>query len=300
MRRLVLVAATLGLTGGLLAGSAQAALWLLFSKTVAHPGESVVVRTAGNGAFRKALETGELRSGPPLRLFLVREAVADRVRSPADGRLVVVGRLAIDRRGNGRLRFSVPNLVAGSYTARLHCVPCASYSAGRTLLPVGPLPGPFRIAEPVPVVKTCETAQHGEIPPGWERTNAVRAGPLTLFFFQPVASLRSAQFAAVRGRRGHFRPTKVLALVAGRSPVTLRVPRAERRSVGLLYRLPRLPRAARIVDALPLVRFQPCLSAETQFGGGFVVAGARCAHLEVLLEKRSEPMSLDVPFGARC
>jgi len=39
---------------------------------------------------------------------------------------------------------------------------------------------------------------------------------------------------------------------------------------------------------------------DTQFNGGFVVAGARCAHFDVRIDGRTEPFRLDVPFGAAC
>jgi hypothetical protein len=36
------------------------------------------------------------------------------------------------------------------------------------------------------------------------------------------------------------------------------------------------------------------------FGGGFVVSKRMCAHLEVSLTGRADPIPLAVPFGAAC
>ena len=122
----------------LLAPAASASLWLTFSTTRAPPGTVVTARTFGRGS---------LAAVPPdtrLRVFLVRAGEQD-VTSPADRRLVPLGELTVDARGNGRLRFEVPDVAPGDYTTYTHCPPCAASSAGRELLPTGP-ERPFVVA----------------------------------------------------------------------------------------------------------------------------------------------------------
>jgi|ERR671924_265787 hypothetical protein len=135
MRRRVVVIAAAALATAGVAGAASAALSLTFDRAAAAPGETVVARTAGKGAFARALRATVRRSPP--RVFLVDPAEAEQVRSPADARLVELGRLRIDRRGNGRLEFVVPDVSRGEYTTLIYCRPCARYSDGRALLPAG-------------------------------------------------------------------------------------------------------------------------------------------------------------------
>lgn len=44
----------------------------------------------------------------------------------------------------------------------------------------------------------------------------------------------------------------------------------------------------------------PSGAPHTQFNGSFVVAGARCAQLEIAVRGLPEPISVTVPFGAAC
>jgi hypothetical protein len=99
---------------GLLATTASAALWLTFSTTTATPGTLITVRTLGEGSL--ATVPAEAR----LPVFLVR-ADAE-VTSPDDDRLIPLGELTVDGRGNGELRFRVPDVPAATtrptHTAR--------------------------------------------------------------------------------------------------------------------------------------------------------------------------------------
>jgi hypothetical protein len=59
----------------------------------------------------------------------------------------------------------------------------------------------------------------------------------------------------------------------------------------------------RIRDGLTAVTFDFCTNGEhphQHFGGGFVVSKRMCAHLEVRVSGRADPIPLDVPFGAAC
>jgi len=78
-----------------------------------------------------------------VRVFFAPADEASAITSPKDTRLVYIGRLRIDDEGNGYLHFKVPEVAAGDYTTFLHCPRCASGSAGRELLPGGPVVGSF-------------------------------------------------------------------------------------------------------------------------------------------------------------
>jgi hypothetical protein len=131
------VAATT-LAAAMLAEGASGALFLTFSSTKAEPGEVVIAHTAGNGALARIP-----KSSPPLRVFLVPVDEADRIVSPSDNRLVALGRLRVDRKGDGSLRFTVPDVTPGNYTTLTYCVPCAPFSGGARWAPTGPFQGSF-------------------------------------------------------------------------------------------------------------------------------------------------------------
>jgi hypothetical protein len=138
MSRRLLVVTAAAPTSLAWTGSASAALYLLFSTTRAPPGSLVTVRTAGEGALP------DIPSGsPPLRVFLAPVDAAEQIQSPEDERLVLLGRLRVDREGNGNLQFRVPDVAPGEYVTLAHCVPCAPFSVGRELVPTGPFPSPF-------------------------------------------------------------------------------------------------------------------------------------------------------------
>ena len=131
VRRLLALGLAALAVAALTAGIAQAALWLNFSRASAAPGEVVFVRTAGTGALAGARTR-------PVRVYLAPSAVAAQIRSTRDHRLVLLGRLRIDRKGTGHLRFVTPRVRAGNYKTLMHCPDCARYSNGRTLFQSGP------------------------------------------------------------------------------------------------------------------------------------------------------------------
>lgn len=137
VRRLVVLGLAALAAAALTAGVAQAALWLNFSRASAEPGEVVFVRTAGTGALAGARSR-------PVRVFLAPSAVAAQIRSTRDRRLVLLGRLRIDRKGTGHLRFVTPSVKPGYYKTLMHCPDCGRYSNGRTLFQSGPSQ-PFRV-----------------------------------------------------------------------------------------------------------------------------------------------------------
>jgi hypothetical protein len=163
--------------------------------------------------------------------------------------------------------------------------------------PAGP-PGAF--------VRTCESSVDGDLGDGW-RARSVVAGPLALVALRHAATQPAADF---RRRGGGYQGLKVLAVVEAGATVTLTVPTAERRHLALLYD----PAAwnednrYRLGDGDTAVTFQACPPAQTppgaggtQFNGGFLVAGARCAALEVSTPAWRTPRRVTVSFGAgRC
>jgi hypothetical protein len=294
VRRLIVIALLGALLAALVAGSAHAALGLLFSKTSAEPGDVVFVRTGGNGALLQARRRGETKRWP-LRVFMVAKADADSIRSTRDARLTPLGRLTVDPKGNGRLRFDTPNLPPGDYATLIYCRSCVRYSNGRALLPGGPFSRPFRIG---PALRSCETSVYGNLPTGWEH-NSVRAGP---FWLVGVRGYAARAFEPVRP--GYYGGVKVLLAVDNGVTATISVPPSERANVTLRYDRalmsggPWTIRRGRVATT-----FEACAPGDyphTQFNGGFLVRGARCAHLEISVQGRPEPMQVAIPFGAAC
>jgi hypothetical protein len=107
-----LVVLLIGVHGASVAPPANAALWLELDPTSGPPGTEVRGRTGGNGAFPQAL------AGREFRLWML-DAALD-VGSADRDSLVPVGSLRVNADGDG-----------------VRCVPCAPFSGGRRLLPVG-------------------------------------------------------------------------------------------------------------------------------------------------------------------
>jgi hypothetical protein len=90
--------------------------------------------------------------------------------------------------------------------------------------------------------------------------------------------------------------------------VTVSIPSAYRSRLAFVYALDSSGRnlarwAMRVVDGQSAVTFNPCTGvepAQTQFGGGFVVAGSQCAHLEIRVAGRPDPLPIALPFGRAC
>lgn len=120
--------------------------------------------------------------------------------------------------------------------------------------------------------------------------------------------------------RSHHEALKIYVIVKAGARVTLAVPRAHRRHLGLLYDnesssgRPVGPYFSyRVSDGDSAVRFEACGRDERPFGsrppggpytafpGGMVVAGPRCVPLEVRVEGRRRPLRRVFSFGAgRC
>ena len=156
--------------------------------------------------------------------------------------------------------------------------------------------------------RTCATSVYGTIDdPTWKQHSTI-AGPLVFYYADQFA-----RQAPNSGRNGLYPGQKLLVLVRRGTVATVVVPEPARRYVSLLYDPAAWNdrNAYRIEDGETAVRFKACRKGEaspaggpptamTQFNGGFVVAGAHCAPLEVLVRKRPViPVTLS--FGAgRC
>jgi hypothetical protein len=155
-------------------------------------------------------------------------------------------------------------------------------------------------------VRTCESSVYGELGDGWRRDSVI-AGPLAFVALREAARGPAGEFR----RRGSGYPgQKVLVVVEAGATVTVTVPAAERRHLALLYDPASWNErnSYRIADGQPAVTFQACPAEQqpagadgTQFNGGFVVAGPRCATLEVSTPAAPTPRRVAVSFGAgRC
>jgi hypothetical protein len=163
-------------------------------------------------------------------------------------------------------------------------------------------------------VRTCETNVYGTLDPrGW-REHSVVAGPLVFWAADDYAGQPASLFTPVRGRSDRYRGLKLLVLVRPDAVATVVVPASARRKVALLYN----PAAwndrneYRIEDGDSAVGFEACKKGETigtgsplnemtQFNGGFLVAGARCVPLDVLVRGQPRAIRVTLSFGAgRC
>jgi hypothetical protein len=303
MRRWLLLA-ILGAAGFVaVAHSARAALFLIFNRQTAPIGTSVSARTpmATNAVLRKLLREGVLRKHP-LRVFLAPDADVASIRSVRDPRLTPVGAVHVDRRGRGRLTFSMPNVAPGEYRTLLQCVPCRTGAPARALVPSGPFRNALGVVDGPPLLRDCSTSVGGDLPSDWRRYT-VAAGPLTLYYWNASTLTNSGAFRA--RAPGRYEPIKILALVSGPRTVTLSVPLGERRKVALVYGpVSERRQAIRVSDGRAATTFQGCPfysdSEDTQFNGGFVVAGAQCATFDVRVEGLRDAMKLSVPFGTSC
>lgn len=153
------------------------------------------------------------------------------------------------------------------------------------------------------IVRRCGSAQGGRLDPDWRR-DAVTVGLISFYAFEPFP-MSGRPFQPVRP--GYYRPFKVLALVKTGAVVTVVVPESERQYVSLVYDQkvrPAVPRTGmRVRDGHYSVVFRACRGVDqenTQFGGGFVVAGPRCSRLEVSVAGEDGSRDVRLPFGRSC
>jgi hypothetical protein len=207
----------------------------------------------------------------------------------------------------GRRRRWPPALAAAALAVALTACTAekpAGRPAGTTTAPATPAtaaPGP-----PGAFVRTCQDSVYGDLGDGW-RTRSVVVGPLAFVALRDAATQPASDF---RRRDGRYQGLKALAVVEAGAIVTVTVPAAERRHLALLYDPAawREDNRYRIADGDTAVTFRSCPPAQTppgaggtQFNGGFLVDGPRCATLEVSTPAWKAPWRVTVSFGAgRC
>jgi hypothetical protein len=163
-------------------------------------------------------------------------------------------------------------------------------------------------------VRTCEASVYGTLDdPTW-RKHSVIAGPLVFYSADQYAEQPASLFAPVPAQNGHYAGQKLLVFVRRGAVATVIVPESQRRYAALLYNPADFndSNEYRIEDGESAVTFKACkkgeaspvggpLNAMTQFNGGFIVAGARCLLLEVLVRGEQRTIPVTLSFGAgRC
>jgi hypothetical protein len=162
--------------------------------------------------------------------------------------------------------------------------------------------------------RNCETSAYGTLDsPAW-RKHSIIAGPLVFYYADQFAEQPGSLFASIPGKDGYYAGQKLLVLVRRDVVATVVVPEPGRRFTALLYNPAAWNdrNAYRIEDGESAVTFKACkkgetppvgapVNAMTQFNGGFVVVGARCVPLEVLVHGKKRAIPVKLSFGAgRC
>src|SRR5215211_7484803 len=136
------------------AAGATRPISLVLDKPAAEPHALVVAKTAGVGALRG------------LRKRVLRLSLAS----------VPLGRLSIDRKGNGRLRFEVPNVAPGVYELLLRGLP-------RRAAPQRV--GSFKVVEGAPPLRGCNRSVFGGIDAD-RVAQSLGFGPVKLIGYDPA------------------------------------------------------------------------------------------------------------------
>lgn len=156
--------------------------------------------------------------------------------------------------------------------------------------------------EPAPHVRTCSTSQFGNLGQGW-RERALIAGHVA--FVGMKGGYR--RMAPEQLESGRAMALKVLVVAdANAAPTVTIAPRSRAHAAlgynGIRNRTGGVP----LADGTESVRFQAChpvrprepWNSGTQFGGYFLVAGARCVHIDVATQ--GTVLRRRLSFGARC
>ena len=159
------------------------------------------------------------------------------------------------------------------------------------------------------VVRTCESSVYGTLDTAGWRQHSIVAGPITFYYADGYAQQPASEYAPVPGNGDRYRGQKMLALVRPGATATVVVPEAEQAFAALLYDPADWNdrNAYRMDEGESAVTFRACkegqgspsggpLNAMTQFNGGFVVAGARCVPLDILVPGRSQSIRVTLPL----
>jgi hypothetical protein len=244
----------------------------------------VVAGTAGSAPPTVSFVAAQAAPGQSVsvRVAGVRAGWARLQLSP--GGVVLDPLFRVSRRGTARFRATVPNVPPSDYRLAVVRNRRTLARSSRSL----------RIVDPPPGARGCESSVYGDLRSDWEQ-GSLRAGPIA---FVGMARGVSADYVA-----RHNKVIKVLVVVDNGAVVTLRVADADRGGVALRYTR---RGATRVADGLPAVTFRACTPGEwgprphTHFNGSFIVDRARCAHLDVHIQGRAEPIPVAISFGAPC
>lgn len=160
---------------------------------------------------------------------------------------------------------------------------------------------PALAEEPEPYVRTCSTSQFGDLGRGWRERAAV-AGHVAF-----VGLSRYRRVATERLGPGRAMPLKVIVVVDPNAAPTVTIAARSRAYAALGYNgIRHNGTGVPLADGTQSVRFQACHPVRsrepwnrgTQFGGYFLVAGARCVHIEVATQ--GAVLRRKLSFGGRC
>jgi hypothetical protein len=157
--------------------------------------------------------------------------------------------------------------------------------------------------ESEPYVRTCSTSAYGDLGRGW-RENAVIAGHLA--FVGMKRGYNRMYLDPVGAGKGN--PLKVLVVVDPNAAPTVTIAPRSRAYAALGYNSIRRKDSTGVplAEGTESVRYQGCRLVRsrepwnrgTQFPGYFLVAGARCVHVDVA--STGKVLRRKLSFGARC
>jgi hypothetical protein len=151
--------------------------------------------------------------------------------------------------------------------------------------------------------RTCASSVSGDLGKDWrKRPGTIVVGPIAFpDLFAPSRTSPASLFAPVHGR---YLAQKVLLVVNAKITVRLVIPASELMRLRLLYDPGAWNRADvrgryRLTTGTAAAIFKAC-PTETQFNGGFLVAGRQCARVLVYVGRRGQPLAARLPFGRPC
>jgi hypothetical protein len=260
-----------------LPAAAASPVQLRFDPLVATPHTLVVAKTTGTGALRRARKR-------TLKVYLESQPRAK------------LGRLAVNRKGNGRLIFNTPNVPAGPYRVLLR---------GLSSRPTFRVVGSFRVIDG-PATRSCQQSVYGQLGGDWLQ-RSYNVGPIHFVGYDPVEASDPSWLWKPYPDSGQYAVKQLLVIDRGPA-LTIAVASQDRMDVALSY-IPGRFNRHRVTDLDPAVTFQPCTGSEqtppwaknpyTQFNGGFVFRHPLCAHLTIAVEGR-DAVPLALPLGHPC
>ena len=156
--------------------------------------------------------------------------------------------------------------------------------------------------DPAPHVRTCSSSQFGDLGQGW-RDRALVAGHIA--FVGMKGGYRRLE--ADQLEPGRASALKVLVVAYAHAAPTVTIAAHSRAHAALGYNgIRNRPEGVPLAEGTVSVRFHACRPVQsrkpwnrgTQFGGYFLVAGARCVHVEVATQ--GTVLRRKLSFGARC